>query len=106
MVYRAVAEAVPGAQLSCGSGSEPSISKVHLKGTHHSGQQWTILMVVFLLGLPKEALLKPLLMEVMPLKTSVPLTCPSHPSPSCSFISHLHPPLACTRPRGAGPVES
>lgn len=30
MVYRAVAEVVAGAQVSCGS--EPSISKVHLKG--------------------------------------------------------------------------
>lgn len=63
-------------------------------------------MVAVLLGFPKEALLKPLPKEVTPLKTSAPLTCPSRPSPSCSLLSHLHPPLASTRPRGAVPVES
>lgn len=63
-------------------------------------------MVAILLGLPKEALLKPLPKEVTALKTSVPLTCPSHPFPSCSLLSHLHPPLASTRPCGAVPVES
>lgn len=63
-------------------------------------------MVAVFLGLPKEALLKPLTKEVAALKTSVPLTCPSRPFPSCSLLSHLHLPLAATRPCRAVPVKS